>query len=188
MTPAARTPVDEAQFRDALNNLADRGRRAGCALIASGRTALWVRGLPGQPRLLEVIADGAPIGHVDARELVGGGWTWDEDGVIVRWIQRSDHYAPLFDAAAASAEAVPDWPLPAVHVPLIGATLLAGRGPEDAAVIVALIVAGHLDVEELRAVVLQWLGPYALDELHTLVQEAEWRVMKQRYEDGQDPH
>ena len=98
------TPMaQEGQLREVLEGVAERARLSGCGLTISGRSALWLRGLPCHLDAIEVIAEGPPSGHVDAQDLPGGGWTWQEGTVTVRWVQRADRYAPLYRAAAARA-------------------------------------------------------------------------------------
>ena len=188
MSPGPRPEHDESALRAALAAVGERGQRSGRSLVVCSRSALWLRGMSCHLEGIEVVADGPPSGHVDAQDVPGGGWTWLEGAVAVRWIQRTDHYAPLYRAAADGAESVPGSPLPAAPIPLVAAMLLASRGPEDAALITALIVGGQLDAEVAREVIEGWLGVYAMDDLEALIQEAEWQVMRQRYNRGDKPH
>ena len=180
--------AEDTAWQVALTQVATRAARAGRRVVACGRLAVRLSGLPCPVATLDVIADGPPSGHVNAVELAGGGWTWSEAEVPVRWIERADHYLPLFQAAAAAATQPSSSPVPVAPMAHVAAMLLAGRQAEDAAIITALMVGAHLDPDAARAVVRQWLGVYALDDLEALVQEAEWRLMRQRYERGDEPH
>lgn len=161
---------------------------AGRRVVACGRLAARLNGLPCPVHALDLIADGPPAGHINAVELPSGGWTWHEGEVAVRWIQRADHYAHLYSAAAEAAAHTAVSSVGVAPMGHVAAILLAGRDPDDAAIITALMIGAHLDPEAARAAVRQWLGVYALDDLDALVQEAEWRLMQQRYAGGGQPH
>ena len=178
----------ELAWQAALSQVATLAGRAGRRVVACGRLAARLSGLLCPVDTLDLIADGPPAGHLEAVELAGGGWTWSECEVPVRWIERDDHYKPLYLAAAEAAEHPPSSPVPVAPMGHVAAMLLAGRRPEDAGVITALMIGAHLDPEAARAAVRQWLGVYALDDLDALVQEAEWRLMRQRYAGGEEPH
>lgn len=186
MSAATRAP--DLPWRAALTAVTERAERCDRTLVACGRLAVRLAGLSCQVEAIDVIADGPPAGHLDAAELRGGGWTWAEAGLPVNWIQRTDLYRPLYEAAAAAACDVPDSPLPVAPMAYVAAMLLASRETADAAVIAGLMVAGQLDPGAVRHTVQQWLGVYALEDLEAIIQEAEWRLMRLRYERGDDPH
>lgn len=179
---------DRAQ-NEALERLALLGGVAGRQVVAVGRLGLRLHGLSLPVPTLEVAADAHPEGQIDGQPLASGGWSWrDPGGLPVAWIMRRDHYAPLYAAAIQDAVRPARSPLDVAPLPLIAAMLLAGRDQEDAAVLTALMAAGHLDPEAAREAVARWLGVYALDDLEPLIQEAEWQAMRQRYEGGQQSH
>ncbi len=108
-------------------------------------------------------------------------WT-PAGGVPVLWRSRQDHFAPLFDAAIASASGAPA----VVSAPALVALLLQSRSHERT--LLQLLMTGEIDFDAARAFTRTHLGPYALDDLESVMQEAEWRFMRRRYAEGGDLH
>ncbi len=183
-TSAAKRPIDQA-----LTELAALVAHHGVQAALIGRCALQLNGLPC--RYEEVVfAVSAAIDLPDGAESVWpGGWRIrDVCGLPVRCVSRNDHYEALYRAAITEATMVVGVPLPVAPVATVCATLMAERDESDISALIDLIAAGALEIESLRDVVRQRLGVYALDDFEAMVQEAEWRAMRRRYESGEETH
>ncbi len=95
----------------------------------------------------------------------GGVKTTAKNGAPVDYIVRNDAEMDLYDAALEAARIVPGIPVPVVTVPYLGAIkLAAGRG-KDVQDLEFLLRAYPSSFKALRAVVAEYIGDYAVDDL-----------------------
>lgn len=142
----------------------------------SGQLALQHHGAATTITELEVVANAVPAGAVEATRIGEDGHRWTpEGGLPIVWRVREDHYAGLWAACLAEASGTP----PVVSSAALVALLLMSRAhrPE----LLALLIADHMNFDEARTFVGGHLGPYALDDLEGVMQDAEWAVMRRRY-------
>ncbi len=180
-------PAQKGPIGDALARIAELAQAGGADVALIGATARRAHGSGESTEAIDVAAtvavavdEGAPL-HLGG---VAFGW----QGVAVHWLVRADEFAPLYATAIAAAVSVPGWPLKVVRPEHLAAMMLATRRAADHERLIVWIAAGHLDKDTARAAVLQHLGPYAVGDFETLLQEAEWRAMRQRYEGDGDLH
>lgn len=149
-------------------------------------------GVAAPIEVLEIIATGplptgtergqVPLEALSTDSRGGQRWT-PTDGIDIVWRSRGDHYRALWEALAHSTgEQSP----PIISGPALVTLTLQSRTQPD--FLVKLLMAGHIDLDEARAMVLAHLGPYALDDLETVIQDVEWLLMRQRYASDDDVH
>ena len=193
MTPRARSLAALAELaqRDALSD----ARWAHC-----GALALEAYGVFDGESELMVVADRPLPDDVQPQVATRDGQRWTPaGGASIVWRARQDHFAPLFQAAIESATSRPSQARaerattsPAVVSPAIvspatvsgpalAALLLQRR--DESPTLLQVLMAGSVDFDEARAFTCTHLGPYALDDLENVMQEAEWLLMRQRYTD-----
>ncbi len=154
-----------------------------------GRCALVLNGLPCGYDEIEVAVLPAIDPPDGAESVWPGGWRLrPAEGLPVRCVGRHDRYEALYRAAIDGATRVGKVPLPVASIATVCAALMAERSESTNGVLIGLMVAGVVEAESLRNVVREQLGPYALDDFEAMVQEAEWRAMRQRYESGEETH
>jgi len=154
----------------AAERVADRS--ADAAAIAGG-LAMQVWGSPRLTGDLDIIAasnltyEGAP--------LTFGGVRTREGSVDLDVIVRDDEWRGLYEDALENAVEVADTPM-LVVIPefLVPMKMVAGR-PKDEIDVRYLVLLDDFDHRAAETIVRKHLGPYAVRELHSIVEEAKWR-------------
>lgn len=169
-----------ADIAEALQQVAELAGAQDVRIAVIGAQARIARGSPETSAAIDIAASG-PLQIAESTPLHLGGQAFGIASVAVHWLVRADEYAALYAAVMQGAEQMPGWPAPIARADHLAATLLATRRQEDHARIVGLFAAGHFDPDAARAAVREHLGPYAIADLETLVQEAEWQAMRQKF-------
>ena len=185
MSTAPPSSALEKTLRDVVAMVQDRDVQA--ALI--GRCALALHGLPCRYDEVVLTVSAAIAPPQGADSMWPGAWRQPlQHGLAVRCVSRSDPYESLYRSAIEEATRIKGVPLPVAPVATVCAVLMAERGTADKATLIDLIATGAIDIDSLRRVVREQLGVYALDDFEAIVQEAEWRAMRQRYQSGEETH
>ena len=165
------TEIDRG-ISEVVRLAADQGARV--ALI--GGAALQLLGSDRLTKDVDFVADRVIDGLVIEGMLdFGGIKAKTASGVPVDMVVRDDKYRALYDAAidhATKVDGVTSLVVPAEF--LIAMKMVAGR-PKDDADLEFLIAESGVDWSRARAVVEEFLGLYAVDELERYRDETVWR-------------
>ncbi len=170
-----------------LRTLAARAATIGAKIALAGARARIVWGSNEVASTIDIIATTMPPsvnGFVQAEVDAGYVHLLPQ----LRWSVRGDEFRELYRAAIERAVTLPNMALPIVPMDLLGAMLLADKTAAARTLLIANIVAGHMQTEPLRQIVLEHLGPYAVSDLESVVADAEWHAMTMKYEAGEEVH
>lgn len=168
--------LDPAEIERAIGEIARMSSAEDVRVALAGGAALQLMGSDRLTKDVDFVASAVPTGVVTERRLTFGGVKGKSpSGVPVDVIVRDDGYRKLYEEALAQADDVQDVPLRVVTPEHAAAMKLAARRAKDEQDLATLIRLGVLDLPKARAIILKHLGPYAVDEFNSYVDEAEWR-------------
>jgi hypothetical protein len=189
------TSSKKTRFLDAKE--IDRGIAEIAALVSEERTlhvaliggaALQVFGSDRLTKDVDFAVDGVPSaitrihrGIVAPSPLSFGGIKGETaSGVPVDLVVRADKYRRLYETAIGLAERVDGVPVPVVRPEFLIAMKMVAARPKDEIDLVFLVLDSGADLGKAKAIVEEFLGPYAADDLARIHEEAEWRRQRGR--------
>lgn len=153
---------------------------AAVAQAAGGEEVALAGGLAmqvwGSPRLtgdLDVVASSG-LGY-QGPELSFGGVRTHEHEIELDVIVRDDEWRKLYAEALAEAVEVSGVPMPVIAPEYLAAMKMVAGRPKDEGDVRYLVLMGDFDRPKAEAIVRRHLGPYAVKEFRSLVEEAAWR-------------
>lgn len=156
--------------------IVDDGERVAIA----GGLAMQIWGSSRLTSDLDVLSDSC-LGY-EGELLSFGGIRTREGDVDLDIIVREDEWQELYDDALEKAEQVEGILLPVVTPEfLVPIKMVAGRAKDESDVRYLVLTSGF-DQPETERIVRKHLGPYAVRELRSIIEEAKWRKSR-----GEDP-
>lgn len=174
MPPRKTTFLDATQID---RGLAELREITGGSVALVGGAALQVYGSQRLTVDLDVVG-ALPIAALPVLGTLtfGGYRSATPSGVPVDVILRDDDFAMLYAAALVHASVVESIPIPVASREFIAAMKMAAGRKKDEADLEFLILDGDLDILATRAIIRQYLGPYAANEFDQLVSLTRWQA------------
>lgn len=162
------------QLAEKLFEADGSGNNADVAIGGGVAMQIW-----GSPRLtgdLDLIASN-DMG-LDGEPLAIGGVRGEVEGIPVDVIVRGDKWASLYEEALDLAEEVENTAVKVISPEHLAAMkMIAGR-PKDDEDLRYLVLWDEFDRKRAEKIIEEYLGPYAVEELASVISEAEWRKSK----------
>ena len=173
--------LDATEIDRGIAEVLELAGAQGIRVALIGGAALQLFGSDRLTKDVDFIADQVVDGlAIEGTLDFGGVKAMTTSGVPVDLVVRDDKYRRLYDAAINHASRVEG--VAALVVPpeyLIAMKMVAGR-PKDDADLEFLIAASGVAWDRARAVVEEFLGIYAVDELERYRDEVAWRRSRDR--------
>lgn len=173
--------LDPAEIERGIDEVAQLAEQQDVRLVLIGGAALQLFGSPRLTKDVDFAADELVKGIEILGPLDFGGVTAKTpSGVPVDLVVRDDKYRRLYDAAIDHAICVEDVPIPVVPPEfMVALKMVAGR-PKDDVDLEFLLLDSGVDYKKARAIVEEFLGLYAADDLDRLHDVAEWRREREK--------
>jgi len=159
------------ELMDAAAAVAQTANGGEVALAGGLAMQVW-----GSPRLtgdLDVVANSG-LGY-QGPELSFGGVRTHERGIDLDVIVRDDEWQGLYEEALTEAVNVRGVPMPVITPEYLAAMkMVAGRTKDEGDVRYLVLMEGF-DRKKAETIVRRHLGPYAVKEFRSLIDEAAWR-------------
>jgi hypothetical protein len=178
MTSGKRRLLAPEVLDQAASYVLEAAEREGVAAALGGGYALQLYGSPRLTGDVDVVASDEISALPRGKALSFGGYKSEVEGVPVDVILRDDDFAPLYEEALAGATVVEGVPLVSPEH-LAAMKMVAGRRT-DLADLEFLIGDRVIDLPKTRLIVRRHLGPYAVKELDSFVEETRWRKSKEK--------
>jgi hypothetical protein len=160
----------------AANEMARLARAQNIRAAVIGGLAMQLYGSDRLTMDVDFIAERKLDGPtVRDRVAFGGEKLVSSDGVPVDWIVRTDAYRALYEEALGKAERVEGQDYLVITLPYLAAMKMAARRDKDFLDLTGILLAGSVDVQEARGIVLRHLGEYAAEDFDDRAAQARWR-------------
>lgn len=171
MTARKRTFLDPKKIDAAITEIAKLAAEHGQRVALAGGCALQLYGSDRFTADVDVVASG-PITAKQGKALTFGGYRTRAKSVTVDVILRADVYEALYDVALRSAHRIAGSAVPVVRLEHLGAMKMAAGRAKDVQDLYFILTDTDVNYVLLRKIVGKHLGPYAAEELDSLLQIA----------------
>lgn len=174
--------LDSHEIERGIDEVAQLAREQNVRVVLIGGAMLQLLGSDRLTKDVDFAADDMVEGIEILGQLDFGGVSGKTpSGVPVDLVVRNDKYERLYEASMDHAARVEGVPIPVVTPEFMIAMKMAAGRPKDDVDLEFLLLNSDADtLYKARVVVERFLGPYAVDDLDRLRDEAEWQRERER--------